>query len=140
VDGRNRRHLAQVRQQRGQAELDQHHHHHIQGKHNMELKKTHETIINSCLSCGYVSDGASTPDGREARGPKPGDFTVCLMCGHLAVYDRYLKFRQPNDEEMLAIAGDKRLLDLQWARGEVMKRQSQGEESARDDTTPKTGK
>jgi hypothetical protein len=54
----------------------------------------------------------------DAR-PKPGDFTVCIRCGHLMCFGDDLSMRELTDAEMIIIASDQRLLVIQAARKEI---------------------
>jgi hypothetical protein len=74
----------------------------------------------NCLNCGKHLDGASAinDDGM----PSPGDITLCIYCGHIMAFADDLSFRELNDEEMHEVAGDKRIIAVQWARAEVKKR------------------
>jgi hypothetical protein len=72
-----------------------------------------------CFGCDRVLDAASNTIGESM--PKPGNITVCLDCGHIMVFGDNLQLRNPNDQEILEIAGDKDLLLVQQARDWVMK-------------------
>ena len=54
---------------------------------------------SQCCACGTTLDGAA---GRAA--PKPGDFSICIYCGALSVFDEDLKLREPTQEEAIAFA------------------------------------
>ena len=56
-------------------------------------------------------------DDAEPLLPKPGDFTICLACGHLMGFREDLTLRDLTSIEMLKVAGDKRILAVQRARG-----------------------
>lgn len=60
-----------------------------------------------------------TAIGTDAS-PAPGDITICLCCGHLMAFADDLSPRALTDAEMVAIAGDRRVLAVQHARGKVM--------------------
>jgi hypothetical protein len=93
------------------------------------------TRKSQCAHCGHVLDAASAvsqigrwPHNGQRRfnvnddvDPKPGDMTVCIICGHVSVFADDLQLREPNDEEIVRIAGNPALLAIQWARGKVMK-------------------
>jgi hypothetical protein len=72
-----------------------------------------------CLACGKMNDMAmgTTPDTR----PSPGDFTICATCGHVMVFAADLTLRNPIGKEMVAMAGDIRLLKVQAARVMALK-------------------
>lgn len=84
------------------------------------LGESLRTPTGHCLGCGKPLDAAACVDeSPEGQKPSPGDFTVCLYCGHLMVFAEDLTPRPPNEEEIADIAGDGRLLAIQWARGKT---------------------
>lgn len=88
---------------------------------------THEHKPNKCLNCDAVLDASSSTD-EDTRGPEPGDATICFYCGHLMVFDHELNLRNPNDDELIEMAGDPRLRLVMdacaKARGSLNKRQT----------------
>jgi hypothetical protein len=77
-----------------------------------------------CTNCGKVLDAAnavkeSLSKRRRVVMPSPGDITVCISCGHVMAFDDDLKLRDLTAAEIAKIAGDRRLLAIQWARGKV---------------------
>lgn len=70
--------------------------------------------MSACLGCGKRMDGATGVD--HANAPEPGHFTICIGCGHLMAFDGDMRLRSLTDEEMYAIAGDPRVIDVQRAR------------------------
>lgn len=74
----------------------------------------------TCSQCGKLLDGISDAIGHH-RGPRPGDFTICLGCGHVLAIGEGMVLRELTDDELLLIAGNKDMLALQKARGYVMK-------------------
>jgi hypothetical protein len=52
--------------------------------------------------------------------PEPGNITICMYCGHVQAFDENLKLRDLTDEEIYDIAGDPRILRVQWARWHLM--------------------
>lgn len=70
-----------------------------------------------CLGCGAPND-ATTAAYHECR-PNAGDVTVCIYCGHISVFNADLTLRNPTDEEVLDIAGDERILQIQKARAKA---------------------
>jgi hypothetical protein len=93
------------------------------------------TRKSRCLHCGTVLDAADVvreigrwPNGerrfemRDDAKPRPGDFSICIRCGHLAIFGEDSRMRDPNDEEIVCIAGDPSLLAIQRARAAVMKK------------------
>lgn len=55
-----------------------------------------------CTRCGKKLDGASG----QGRGPEPGDFTLCIECGAVNVFDDELRLRKPTAEESADALGD----------------------------------
>lgn len=74
---------------------------------------------SACLDCGKQLNGATAVDNRQR--PKPGNISLCLYCGHIMAFDDALRLRNLTDEEMIEIAGDPRIVDVQRARGLAMK-------------------
>lgn len=72
-----------------------------------------------CIECGKLLDGASAVDDEGRIQPSPGDATICIYCGHLMVFDEKQRLRNPTREEMIEFAGDRRILMIQRARGNV---------------------
>lgn len=90
----------------------------------MEIRKRRKRISHpheplACLNCGKLLDRAMGV-GTGTK-PEPGSVTMCLGCGHVQAYNEEMKFRELTDEEIVEVAGDKRLLAAQWARGEYLK-------------------
>lgn len=75
---------------------------------------------SNCLNCRRELDAATNIDGK-AVGVPPGSFTICVYCGHLMVYGDDSRLRELTDAEMIEVAGDPRLLAIQWARGKAIK-------------------
>ena len=59
--------------------------------------KHYETPDGNCFTCGHKFDVSS---GGE-RKPKPGDFSICINCGELGVYDDSLRIVPPTEEDLL---------------------------------------
>lgn len=70
-----------------------------------------------CVNCGELLDGATGVDHRNK--PRPGSVTVCIYCGHVAVFADDLSLREPNGEEMRDIAGNETILAIQRARARL---------------------
>ena len=71
---------------------------------------------NKCLSCNHSMDGAASPED-ENKMPEDGDISICIRCGHVAVFDKDLNFRELTDECMVEIAGYSALLAAQKVKG-----------------------
>ena len=66
-------------------------------------------LPDCCPSCGYVTQCVSNITGQEDARPRPGDFTVCIRCAKVLVFNENLKMRFPTGEELLEIAGNLKL-------------------------------
>ena len=79
-----------------------------------------------CLNCLREADGASqVSENPDDDGPSPGDITICIYCGHIMAFADDLVFRELTGKEVIMIAGDKRILAMLEARGELFKRKNQ---------------
>ena len=61
-----------------------------------------------CQNCGTKCDGATGLKDDEC--PSPGDYSICVYCGHLMIFSDGLVLRNPTDEEIISIAGDPALI------------------------------
>lgn len=66
---------------------------------------------NNCTNCGKRLDAVDNL-GEEEEMPEPGNFTVCLGCGHVMVFAEGLSLRDPDDSEIHEIAGNPELLKI----------------------------
>lgn len=73
-----------------------------------------------CLHCHEVLDGATGVE-TDRRRPVSGNASICMYCGHVAIFAEDMSLREPNDEEMHDLAGDPVILAIQHARGKVMR-------------------
>jgi len=78
------------------------------------LGKSQRTKPMRCPNCGTVNDSAASVNVEKAS-VKPGDVSICIKCGHLAVFTERLKLRDPNDDEIKNMAGDPRLVRVMEA-------------------------
>ena len=91
------------------------------------MKQTKHMMPDShCLACGYLTNAASFITGPDRTIPKPGDVSVCLQCGHLMSFNDDLSLRELTGQEMYAVAGDRRILDIQRARAVIMGKKEDG--------------
>ena len=74
----------------------------------------HDMPASLCLACGRSLNAASGVD--HDHRPSPGDVTVCLRCGHIMIFAEDLTPRDLTAEEVIEVAGDKRILAIQRAR------------------------
>jgi hypothetical protein len=84
------------------------------------LSKSTRTPESICPSCGKIFDAAT--DIISGEGPSPGDITICLYCGHVMAFNDDMTIRELTSEEMHAVAGDPRVLAIQKARKEALKK------------------
>ena len=63
---------------------------------------------SSCPNCGKRLDSAMSTEGD--RKPSPGDITICMDCRHLCAFAEDMGLRELTDDEVVAVAGDKRVL------------------------------
>jgi hypothetical protein len=87
----------------------------------MKISDSVKTDIHRCLNCDKEFDMATCIGETGQVKPSPGDITMCLYCGHVMAFDEDLSPVELDDEQMHDIAGDKRILALQQARGHVFK-------------------
>jgi len=75
---------------------------------------------SKCLGCGAKLDAYSSP--KTSAMAKEGDISICLDCGHVAVFGKDLRLRPLTDEEIIDIASNDELLALQmaWAKANGM--------------------
>lgn len=87
----------------------------------MKIGTTHRTTSSKCTACDKQVDAATPVDDAEALDSRPsaGDATVCLGCGHIMIYAADLSLRDPTEEEMAEIAGDRRILAINKWRGKL---------------------
>lgn len=77
---------------------------------NLSARTTRHTE-SPCVNCAKLLDAASMfTFGDEEATPDEGDFTVCLYCRHLMVFNADLSLRNPTDDEIKLIAGDQRVV------------------------------
>ena len=93
---------------------------HRQYPHLRSLGRERRYAATPCLNCGKDLDACEQINGDG--GPRPGNITVCLYCGHVMVFDEKMKFRDLNDAEMVEVAGDPRLVEMGRLVGEVIEK------------------
>jgi hypothetical protein len=94
----------------------------------MKIKRHRASRVpkSKCLACGVRMDRATNMFDGQLK-PSPEDFTICLKCGHLMIFADDLRVRELTTKEIVKIAGDKRVLLLQRARGAVMNERAKQE-------------
>lgn len=60
----------------------------------------------ACLACRYQFDSATQVGGEAPVRPHVGSVSLCLNCGHLAIWTAY-GLRQPTDVELAEIMGQR---------------------------------
>ncbi len=78
----------------------------------LDLNTTTATPDVVCAECGKQMDCASGPGA-----PEPGDFSLCIGCASLNVFDAQLHLRAPTHDEMLAASAD---ADVQTLRRAIL--------------------
>jgi hypothetical protein len=76
--------------------------------------------LEPCVECGHPLDAATLPFNEKIK-PRPGDISICIVCGHLTAFTTNMHRRALTDKEMHEVAGDPRILQMQAARAKVMK-------------------
>jgi hypothetical protein len=90
----------------------------------MKVGSDHDMPLSTCTSCGLKLDAATGVAEDDHKGdivPDAGDFTVCINCGHLMIFNEDLTLRDLTDDEMIKVAGDKRLIAIQQARATAVR-------------------
>ncbi len=64
----------------------------------MSALKTHKLPADDCPSCGERCAVAST--GMTDHRPEPGDFSICINCQGLHVFDCNIRLRHPTEAEI----------------------------------------
>ena len=67
----------------------------------MKLGQSVKIRGSKCPYCGHTLSGAAgvTDDPDAAPRPKPNDFTACIECNNVLVFDHKLGLRKPRYEE-----------------------------------------
>lgn len=81
--------------------------------------KTTDLRADRCLDCNTPFECAT--DVLTEAAPKPGDFSICLRCGYVMAFKADLKVRALTEAELIQMALDPRFVEIQTARGVVMK-------------------
>jgi hypothetical protein len=69
--------------------------------------------VSICISCGKPNDSFTAVSDRYSKRPKSGDISICLYCGHVAIYSDDLTLRELTSDEIREIAGHPLLLRAQ---------------------------
>lgn len=78
-----------------------------------------------CVNCGWSLQGVALINARNITAkPDDGDITVCLYCGHIMCFaictDGHVMLRDPNDREIVDIAGRPDILAFQKVRKDFL--------------------
>jgi len=57
--------------------------------------------VGKCNVCGYEMDAATETNGNGR--PQPGDFSLCLKCGELYVFDEQMKIQEPTIAQLTVV-------------------------------------
>jgi hypothetical protein len=71
-----------------------------------------------CSKCGYKMEAATEAFGDHK--PTPGAISMCLNCGHAAIFDDRLQLREPTPEERVMLARHEGLLHAQFGRAAIV--------------------
>jgi hypothetical protein len=95
------------------------------GRRKKVMKDKINTPVPSveCKGCGHKLNAAT--DVEQKTTPNPGALSICLWCGYLAIFADDMSLRDLTDQEMHEVAGDKRILEIQKRRAQVMKKTRQ---------------
>lgn len=77
----------------------------------MFLGKDHLIRKNTCSICHHQLDGATQINGINK--PKPGDVSLCIECGNIAIFGNDLELRQPTSEENQVLQKDHIIISAQ---------------------------
>lgn len=78
----------------------------------MKLKES------NCPSCGKTLNAATVLGDDDTR-PNPGEFTVCMYCGHIMAFADDLTVRELTADEMIEAAAHPGILEIQKARADL---------------------
>lgn len=81
--------------------------------------KTHRVPPSRCTACGKLNDSA----GGVNTSPEPGDYVLCIGCGHLMAYADDMSLRNLTNEEAREAAGSKR---IKAVRAAILKLRANG--------------
>jgi RNase P subunit RPR2 len=91
----------------------------VLGHRRVKAMTSTEMSPTPCPSCGVLLNAATSTFEEDAT-PSDGDITICLRCGHIMIFENN-RPRDLTDVEMRMIAGDRRIIAVQKARGKVIK-------------------
>lgn len=71
----------------------------IERKRDRTMTKGFFVRENTCPTCGYLTNKASGVDGTPIM-PQSGDVCICIKCGEILKYDRYMKLHKMNEVQL----------------------------------------
>jgi DNA-directed RNA polymerase subunit RPC12/RpoP len=75
--------------------------------HRLQTGKDGKALPHeACLNCGKSIDAATRTLDMDDDRPSPGDVAICFYCGHLMVFADDMSVREPNEAEVVEMAGD----------------------------------
>jgi hypothetical protein len=77
----------------------------------MKLGRKHRTPETRCMRCDTPLNAASkvADDAAADSRPARGDISVCIQCGHVAIFTRNGKLREPTRHEWPELLADPRV-------------------------------
>jgi hypothetical protein len=76
--------------------------------------------LSACTNCGHVTNCATGVDEtNDDLVPSAGSFTICIHCGHIMAFTKDLTLRNLTAEEVIMVAGDRRIIAIQHARAMI---------------------
>ena len=75
---------------------------------------SHSIPMCLCPTCGYKRSRVTCPYDSKSK-PRPGDFAICLKCGEILVFDKDIRTRiaELNDMMSLLPPEDKMIVEIQ---------------------------
>jgi hypothetical protein len=92
------------------------------------MSTTHRMELQPCINCGNAVDAVSSLGGDDA--PMPGNLAICVECGHIAIYDDNLKYRELTIDELMKISCLPEIMAAKKAAERFHKFQKENEERA----------
>lgn len=73
-----------------------------------------------CPYCSYKMDASTGVFDGKGHSPQPGDYSLCLNCGKVAIFTEGMGIRLPTEKEALEINTDMRIMNAQITRAGVV--------------------
>lgn len=77
--------------------------------------------LSSCPLCGYMMNAAATI-GEDSSKPQPGDYSLCLKCGAVLIFDTTLDPRMPTQDELIKLVNSTAYPAVAAIREQIRKR------------------